>query len=256
MAEAGARRERRINSFLAGMARTVVPGRDPDHGPLPPLLLVMTVVTGLVDAYSYLDLGHVFVANMTGNVVFLAFALVGSHGFSTTASLAALAAFGLGAAGGGRVAARRASQRARLLSDCATIQAVLVAISVALAAAAGNDGAAGYRYGLIVVLGVAMGMQNAAARKLAVPDLTTTVLTLTITGLAADLSASGRGGLAAGRRCLAVVAMFSGALVGAALIGHGQRVYPLAVALVVTAAVAGLGSVLGAGDPAWARPDG
>ena len=42
--------------------------------PLPPLLLGLTVVTGLIDAFSYLALGHVFVANMTGNVVFLAFA--------------------------------------------------------------------------------------------------------------------------------------------------------------------------------------
>src|SRR3984957_14157950 len=44
-------------------------------GPLPPLLLMMTFVTGLVDAFAYLVLGHVFVANMTGNVVFLGFAL-------------------------------------------------------------------------------------------------------------------------------------------------------------------------------------
>jgi hypothetical protein len=35
-------------------------------GPLPPLLLALTAVTGLVDAASYLKLGHVFVANMTG----------------------------------------------------------------------------------------------------------------------------------------------------------------------------------------------
>jgi hypothetical protein len=43
---------------------------DRPHGPLPALLVVcMTVVTGLVDAFSYLSLGHVFVANMTGNVV-------------------------------------------------------------------------------------------------------------------------------------------------------------------------------------------
>ena len=53
-----------------------------EHGPLPPLLVAMTLVTGLVDAFSYLVLGHVFVANMTGNVVFLAFALAGASGFS------------------------------------------------------------------------------------------------------------------------------------------------------------------------------
>jgi hypothetical protein len=67
--------------------RTIVPHADDKNGPLAPLLLCLTVVTGMVDAFSYLVLGHVFVANMTGNVVFLAFALAGAHGFSLAASL-------------------------------------------------------------------------------------------------------------------------------------------------------------------------
>ena len=57
---------------------------------LVPLLLVMTAVTGTVDAVSILRLGHVFVANMTGNVVFLGFAFAGAPGFPITASLVAL----------------------------------------------------------------------------------------------------------------------------------------------------------------------
>ena len=48
---------------------------DKKHGPLPALLLGLTLLTGLVDAVSILSLGRVFVANMTGNVVFLAFAI-------------------------------------------------------------------------------------------------------------------------------------------------------------------------------------
>jgi len=60
--------------------RTIVPPAEDPHGPLSPLLLGLTVVTGLVDAFSYLVLGHVFVANMTGNVVFLGFALAGAAG--------------------------------------------------------------------------------------------------------------------------------------------------------------------------------
>src|ERR1700737_808294 len=67
-----------------------------------PLLLVMTVVTGVVDAVSILRLGHVFVANMTGNIVFLGFALAGASGFSVVASLVALGAFLAGAGVGGR----------------------------------------------------------------------------------------------------------------------------------------------------------
>ncbi len=85
---------------------TVVPFRDDRHGPLPPLLLALTVVTGLVDAFSYLVLGHVFVANMTGNVVFLAFALAGASGFSIPASLLALGAFFVGAGVAGRLGIR------------------------------------------------------------------------------------------------------------------------------------------------------
>src|SRR6185503_17419800 len=84
--------------------------------PLPPLLLGLTVVTGLIDAFSYLALGHVFVANMTGNVVFLAFALAGAPGFSIGASLIALFAFIAGAAIGGRLARILGADRRRLLA--------------------------------------------------------------------------------------------------------------------------------------------
>ena len=90
---------------------TLRPPEGDKHGPLAPLLLMLTVVTGLVDAYSYLVLGHVFVANMTGNVVFLAFALVGAQGFSLGASLLALAAFASRKSQYACIAARRFSNR-------------------------------------------------------------------------------------------------------------------------------------------------
>ena len=79
--------------------------RSSAHGPLPVLLLVLTAATGVVDAVSLLALGRVFVANMTGNVVFLGMALANAPGFSLAASLAALAGFLLGAFAGGAVAA-------------------------------------------------------------------------------------------------------------------------------------------------------
>src|ERR1700745_759862 len=86
-----------------------------EQGPLPPLLLALTVVTGVVDAVSILRLGRVFVANMTGNVVFSGFALVGAPGFSLSASLAALAGFLVGALGGGRLTGRLGRDRGLLL---------------------------------------------------------------------------------------------------------------------------------------------
>jgi len=244
-----------VNTFLSEVKETVFPGRDSAFGPLPPLLLALTVVTGLVDSFSYLVLGHVFVANMTGNVVFLAFALVGARGFSIPASLVALGSFGLGSVIGGRVGSQLAQHRARLLSTCAMIQAFFIAVSVVLAALRGTPVTSGFRYGLIVVLAISMGLQNAAARKLAVPDMTTTVLTMTITGITADSPIAGKSGARAGRRGLTVIAMFAGAVVGALLIVHAQIVYPLALALVVTAGVSGTTRVLGASDPAWSHLD-
>jgi uncharacterized membrane protein YoaK (UPF0700 family) len=212
----------------------------------------MTVVTGLVDSFSYLLLGHVFVANMTGNVVFLAFALVGAPGFSITASIAALASFGVGASFGGRVGVTLARHRARLFSTCTTIQTAFVAASVVLAALSADSVTEGFRYGLIAVLGIAMGIQNAAARTMAVPDLTTTVLTMTITGITADSSLAGGGGTRAGRRWLTVAAMFVGALVGAVFIVNAEKVYALALALVIAVVVTGTTRMLGSADRPWA----
>ena len=67
-------------------------------------LLTLTAVTGLVDAVSYLRLGHVFVANMTGNVVFLGFTADPHSGLSLAASLTAIGGFVVGAMAGGQVA--------------------------------------------------------------------------------------------------------------------------------------------------------
>ena len=105
------------------------------QGPLPSLLLVLTVVTGVVDAVSILRLGRVFVANMTGNVVFSAFALVGAPGFSLSASLAALAGFLVGALGGGALTGRLGQDRGLLLRAGAAAELVLVAGALALTAA-------------------------------------------------------------------------------------------------------------------------
>src|SRR5580698_7028145 len=122
-------RSARMTSFLADLRSTVLPDRQGQHGPLPPLLLSMTMVTGLVDAFSYLVLGHVFVANMTGNVVFLAFALAGAPGFSIAASLSALGGFSVGAFVGGRLGATFPRHRGRLLLLVSVLEALLVATS-------------------------------------------------------------------------------------------------------------------------------
>jgi uncharacterized membrane protein YoaK (UPF0700 family) len=234
-------------TFLADVRQTVAPQRGSKDGLLPPLLVTLTAVTGLVDAFSYLVLGHVFVANMTGNVVFFAFALAGVGGFSVTASVAAVGCFALGALAAGRLGRSLASRRELLLGITATIEAVIVAEAVTMAALAATPLQTGLRYALIVVLSGTMGVQNATARKLAVPDLTTTVLTLTITGIAADSPLAGATGARAARRLISVAAMLVGALAGAVLVLHAHIVYPLAIALVLLVAVA-LFAI------AWAKP--
>src|SRR4051812_29917509 len=130
---------------------------DPVHGPLPALMLVLTVLTGVVDAVSILSLGRVFVANMTGNVVFIGFALAGAPGFSLAASVSALIGFLFGAAAGGAAAERLGSHRGRLLAAvvAAELALLLAAILVAAATGAHRDDAA--RYAIAVLMALAMG---------------------------------------------------------------------------------------------------
>lgn len=213
---------------------------------LPGLLIALTMASGLTDALCYLGLGRVFVANMTGNVVFIGFALGGAAGFSIAASLVALGAFLVGAGTGGRLAVTLRDRRRRWLTTAAATQLALVA-AAAIAAAAGALGpTGGARLGVIALLGAGLGLQNATARKLAVPDLTTTVVTLTLTGLAADSSPAGGGNPRALRRVTAVAAMLAGALAGAALMASAGFTVTLAVTAGVYAVItAGFAAVAG-----------
>ena len=243
-----------MRTLLNDAVRTLVPRGEERHGPLPPLLLTLTVATGLVDSVSYLALGHVFVANMTGNVVFLGFALAGAEGLSALASVVSLAAFLLGALAGGRLGTRFAMHRGHLLRTATAVQTILVAVTVVVASVAEGRATTAVQYSLIVFLGLAMGLQNAVARRLGVPDLTTTVLTLTLTGLAADSTPAGGEAPRPGRRILSVLAMFLGALVGAQLVLHGHLVVVLVLTLVLLAVTALAAHRLSTTDAAWLRP--
>jgi uncharacterized membrane protein YoaK (UPF0700 family) len=200
------------------------------------LLIALTAVTGLVDAVSYLGVGHVFVANMTGNVVLLGFALSGATGPSIAASLVALAGFLVGAGAGGRLAVVSGAHRRLWLSTSCAVQTVLVSVAAATTAAGVLRPDGPSRLALLALLGIAMGLQNATARRLAIPDLTTTVLTQTLTGLAAESPLAGGVNPRPMRRTAAVVAMLGGALAGGALTLHAG----LPVCLAVTAVLLGL----------------
>jgi uncharacterized membrane protein YoaK (UPF0700 family) len=195
----------------------------------PPALLALTVTTGLVDAVSYLGLGHVFTANMTGNVVLLGFGLAHAGGLPVLAPLVSLAAFLLGAGAGGRIVAGLAPHHGRYFRVALAIEAGLLGCAAALAALATVEIGSLSAYVVIALVAVAMGVRNATVRKLAVPDLTTTVLTLTITGLAADSRPAGGVAHNSHRRIAAVASILIGALIGA-LLEQQSLVLPLAVA--------------------------
>jgi uncharacterized membrane protein YoaK (UPF0700 family) len=207
----------------------MTPETRPNHT-LPLLLHIATVITGLIDAISYLALGHVFTANMTGNVVFLAFAVAGVPGLSLMRSLTALVAFLIGALIGGRAASRLSEVSTRWITTALTLESALLLVAT-LAAINFRDssGSPFQLYSIIVLTACAMGIRNATVRKMGIADLTTTVLTLTITGLAADSRFAGGTSPRWRRRLLAILLMFFGAAIGTLLLRR-SLVLPLSTA--------------------------
>ncbi len=203
--------------------------------PVVATLFGLTFVTGLIDAVSFLGLGHVFTANMTGNVVFVGFALGGATDVSVLRSLAALGAFASGGVAGGMVTSRRPRAPARHLLIAMYAEILLLSVAVITSLVTGHELTSVSVYLLIVSIGVAMGLRNAVVRTLAVPDLTTTVLTLTVTGLAADSRLAGGAGSRSGRRMLSILAMCGGALAGAILL----RRFGISSTLIATTLVVG-----------------
>ncbi|MEU9831988.1 YoaK family protein [Streptosporangium sp. NPDC048047] len=226
-----------MRKALRRAADGLFPGGGNRHDTLPALVVLLTVVTGIVDAVSYLGMDQVFVANMTGNAVFLGFALAGDRRLSAWESLLALTVFTAGAWAAGRLA-RRIPYGRRTFAVATGVHAVLVAAALVTALVAGHRDAAA-RAALIVLLGAGMGLQNAAVRGLAIPDLATAnVITSTLTGLAAESP-----GPAGRRRLASIAAMLLGALCGGFLhlrVGPAAALaaalVPLAVATVAAAA--------------------
>ncbi|MEZ0494591.1 YoaK family protein [Kineococcus sp. TBRC 1896] len=210
------------------------------------LMLVLTFSTGIVDAVGYLGLDRVFTANMTGNVVILGMALTGSEDLPIVGPVLALVGFLAGAALVGRVLRTAATGWTTASTWVfAVVGVVLAGLAVASSLISGlpvEQGTTPPPAALAVtaVLGVAMGGQAAAARRLAVKDVTTVVVTSTLTGLAADSRLAGGTGDGWRRRLGAVVLILAGAAAGAALL----RLHPGA-GLGVAAGISLVAAVLG-----------
>jgi uncharacterized membrane protein YoaK (UPF0700 family) len=211
----------------------MIPPSKTGASPLPWLLLLLSVTTGLVDAISVLGLGKVFTANMTGNIVFLGFATVGTPGFRIAPYLAAIIAFLIGAGIAGWTGKAQAGQPLRrwlLLASITEAGSLWIAAVVAIGFDVATQSPEPSLFAIIALTGLAMGFRNATIRQLKIPDLTTTVLTLTLTGLAADSSVAGGNNPNWQRRIGGVVAIFAGAALGAVLVMQGGLTAPLALA--------------------------
>lgn len=180
-------------------------------------LLLLTFATGLADAISILVLGHVFVANMTGNVIFLGFWLAPRTNIDLTAVVVALPTFVCTTIVSGRLA-RHFGARVRpwITTVLATEIALLVTLSI-LAGAGVLHYHDNSKLIMIGLLAVTFGLQHSSARQFGIQELSTTVLTSTIVSLGLDSHLAGGTGAREKLRLSVVLTMCAGALVGATM---------------------------------------
>jgi uncharacterized membrane protein YoaK (UPF0700 family) len=200
-------------------------------------LLLLTFATGLVDAISVLVLGHVFVANMTGNIIFLGFWFVPGAGFDLTAAIVAFVGFLTGTVIGGRLARHLGTHTRQWLTTSLGIE---VAVLIALSILAGT-GVLSYRTTtkllLIAGLAITFGVQNATARQFGIQELSTTVLTSTVVGIGFDSRLAGGTGKREKLRYGVIFAMCGGAIVGATMSRFTVAPVFASAAAVVTASL-------------------
>jgi uncharacterized membrane protein YoaK (UPF0700 family) len=180
-------------------------------------LLLLTFATGIVDAISVLVLGHVFVANMTGNVIFLGFWFVPHSGVDLTAAIVAFVSFLTGTVLGGRLA-RHLDDEVRHWLAVALGMEIVVLVSLSVLAGLGVlDYHNNTKLILIAGMAITFGSQNATARQFGIQELSTTVLTSTIVGIGFDSRLAGGTGHREKLRYTVVLTMCGGAVVGATL---------------------------------------
>jgi uncharacterized membrane protein YoaK (UPF0700 family) len=208
-------------------------------------LLLLTFGTGMIDAISVLVLGHVFVANMTGNVIFLGFWFARQSVVDMTAAVVAFASFLLGAVIGGRFARHLEHDTRRWVTVALAVECVVLATLSILAGAGVLDYHDNTKLILIAGLALAFGSQNATARQFGIQELSTTVLTSTIVGIGVDSRLAGGTGHREKLRFSVVLTMCAGAVVGATL----SRFMVAPVIAVVAALVAATAALFWFGPP-------
>jgi uncharacterized membrane protein YoaK (UPF0700 family) len=153
------------------------------------MLLLLTLAAGSMDAISYLGLGDVFTAMMTGNIVFLGLSMGQGEFLAALRGIVAITGFSLGVAAGAVIVDRkpRDSDWPVAVTWALALEVALLVLFVLLWNCCGGELSRALRYGLILLSAMAMGIQSAAARHLGVPGITTTYITGTLTTLMATL---------------------------------------------------------------------
>ena len=226
---------------------------DERDGPLPAMLLALTVVAGILDAISILRLGGVFVATMTGNLVFLGLAAAGAHGFAVSSSALALGGFVVGVLIGGQAWRTASSHRGVALRNVLAVKLWLVGSVTVIAIVTGPHFSTGTRQVMITLLAISMGAQIAVIRLLKVPDLLTVVLTMTITGALTE-HAHGWSDPKLLRRGAAIVAFATGALIGGLLILNVGVAVAMSLGLGIIIAVAVAAHLVSRTSADWSAP--
>ncbi|ANY25582.1 DUF1275 domain-containing protein [Gordonia terrae] len=223
---------------MTSRVRDAEPAQSSRRGPVyaVSLMVILTFVTGLVDAVGFLGLDRVFVGNMTGNVVILGMGAAGADDLPVAGPFAALVAFTLAAAGAGFVLRRQGTSWTSITTTLLAVGSAVLLILAALFAIPRFADSAHFEILAACATAGVMGVQACVARKLAIRDMTTVVVTSTLTQLSADLFTGGWRGWW-NRRSAAILALFAGAVVGAVLLRYAHMSWAMGLAAVLTAAV-------------------
>jgi len=208
---------------------------DSVRHPLVRALLALTFTTGLLDASSYVGLGHVFTANQAGNIVLLGAGIAGNGNLPVAAPLVSVGSFVVGAGAAGVVTKRSGTSDRVLVVRALAAEVSLLGIAAIVAAAGTVTPGAASGYIVIALLALAMGVRNGTLARFGGADSTLTMLTGSLAGLVSNLPFTGGSDRRSARRGAATLALFSGALAGALLLKTSLWL-PLAAAAVLALA--------------------
>jgi uncharacterized membrane protein YoaK (UPF0700 family) len=184
-------------------------------------LLILTASTGCIDGVSYLALDKVFTGNMTGNVLFIGFSLVGAGTAPLLNNVVALLGFALGSIVGGRIVRIGPEQKGLpKTSRGILIGGAVVMIALAIYWVIVHTLAFPALLTVTALLAVVMGAQVSAVKPVGNSDVTTIVVTNTLANLARDSRLAGGKGKNWFPRLAAILCMGIGAAIGASLVTY------------------------------------